>query len=194
MGKINFWLLASTVLTQVVVAEPVKQGQWESISQVWIDGKEVLQQLHGAGDEIIKNARAQLPASERAEFDREMAASRKDAARELECVGPTEAAMTPEAIAEQSIRSVHQPPWQCSFSDKKVALDGFSYQYSCRTTAGGAASGRITLSLRPTTYRFEVEGVGHVVNGETGAALGPTQLPVRSLTSGRWVAQTCTAE
>jgi hypothetical protein len=61
MGKLTVLLVAWALFTQAAVAEPVRQGQWESTSQVWIDGKEVLQQLHAAGDEIIKNARAQMP-------------------------------------------------------------------------------------------------------------------------------------
>lgn len=193
MGKLTVLLVALALFTQAAVAEPVRQGQWESTSQVWIGGKEVLQQLHAAGDEIIKNARAQMPPEERAEFDQQMAAARKDAGRDRECVGPKEAAMTPEAIAEQSIKAIHQPPWQCSISEKKITLDGFSYQYSCRTSAGGASDGTISLSLRATSYRFEVVGTGHAVNGETGALLGPNKMPLRSLTQGRWISEKCDA-
>lgn len=191
MVKIKIMLVALGALTQLAIAEPAKHGQWESTSQVWIDGKEVLQQLHAAGDEIIKNARAQLPPEQRAQFDQDMAAARKDAGRDYECVGPAEAAMSPEAIAEQSIQAIHQPPWQCSISEKKITLDGFNYHYSCRTRAGGAADGSISLSLRATAYRFEVVGTGHAVNGETGAPLGPNKMPVRSLTQGRWVSEKC---
>ncbi|HMW49935.1 MAG TPA: DUF3617 family protein [Cellvibrionaceae bacterium] len=193
IGKLKTLLVSLGVLTQVAVAEPVKQGQWESRSQVWIDGKEVLQQLHAAGDEIIKNARARMPADQRAQFDQQMAAARKDAGSELECIGPKEASMTPEAIAEQSIKAVHQPPWQCSISEKKIAADGFSYQYSCRTSAGGASDGTVSLSLHATSYRFEVVGTGHAVNGETGAVLGSTKMPLRSLTQGHWVSDKCDA-
>lgn len=178
------------VLGAPAQADSIKQGQWESQTQLWIDGKELLKQLSAAGDEIVKNARAQMPASERAQFDKEMAAARKDLNKDIECIGPKEAAKTPDEIAQESIGAVHQPPWQCSISDKKFAPDGFSYHYSCRTGGGGAADGTVALTLKATSYKFEIAGIANVVDG-AGVAQGTTKMPVRSLTIGRWVGPVC---
>lgn len=178
----------------------LRPGLWQVTSEVWIDGKAVLAEIDAAGQrasaEVMRRARAQMSAAERAEFDRAMAASNAGDGRaqsETECIPPAEARIDARDALEQAMQALYQPPWTCSFSgaNASAAAQTLSFSYRCQTSAGARAEGQARFEASQTRYRHELAGRSHAMDMETGKPLDARLLPVRSVTTGRWVSAQC---
>lgn len=168
----------------------LRPGLWQFRTQVWINGQEILQPLDRAAAEIIARTRAGMTAAERAEFDRNPPPAGQ-ASTDTECIPESEARMDAREALQQAMRSVHQPPWTCTFRDERAGTDGVSFLYDCQTAAGGKADGRAAFRLpSAATQLTTIEGRAHVVDGR-GAPLGPDLAPVKLRSEGRWIAASC---
>ena len=169
----------------------LRPGHWQVHQQIWLDGKEVLSALDEAARRINDNIRAGLSPAEREAFDRE-AGRRGSLNLEDECVTPADSRMDARAALRQMTRSLHAPPWSCSFRDERASSSGFEYRYSCQTAAGGRAEGQARFTLRGNSeYEGAIEGTSHAIDNATGKPLQPRIMPVRSSTKGRWIAEQC---
>lgn len=193
-------LLAGLLLTSGVPAVDgmgtlqLRPGHWQVHEQIWLDGKEVLSALDEAARKINEGIRADLSPVDREAFDREVS-QRGSLNLQSECVSAAESRMNARAALEQMTRSLHAPPWSCSFRDERASSSGFEYRYSCRTAAGGRAEGQARFTLRgDSEYEGTIEGTSHVIDNATGEPLQPRIIPVRSLTKGRWIEAQCPAE
>lgn len=172
----------------------MRPGHWQVREQIWFDGREVLSALNEAARRINDDVRASLAPADREAFDRE-AARQGSLGVESDCVSEADSRRNARAALEQMMRSLHAPPWSCSFRDDRASSSGFFYRYSCRTGAGGRADGEAQFTLRgDTEYTGTIEGTSHAIDNATGAPLEPRILQVRSLSTGRWVGQQCPAE
>jgi hypothetical protein len=182
--------LTLTGATAAAATLELRPGLWQFRTQVWINGQEILEPLDRAAAEIIARTRAGMTAAERAEFDRS-APPTGQASTDTECIPESESRMDARAALQQAMRSVHQPPWSCTFRDERAGADGVSFLYDCKTAAGGKADGRAAFRLSsPSTQLTTIEGRAHVVNGQ-GVPQGPELLPVKLRSEGRWIAETC---
>jgi hypothetical protein len=142
----------------------LRPGLWQFRTQVWINGQEILEPLG------------------------------RQASTDTECIPESESRMDARAALEQAMRSVHQPPWSCTFRDERSGADGVSFVYDCQTAAGGRAEGRAAFRLpSPSTQLATIEGRAHVVDGQ-GVPQGPDLLPVKLRSEGRWIAESCPPE
>jgi hypothetical protein len=95
----------------------------------------------------------------------------------------------------QALQTLHAAPWSCQLSDERASSSGIAWRYSCRTSAGAKADGSADFKVHNSKwYEATIEGMSHAIDTETGAPLEPRILPVRSLSSGRWIAEQCPAE
>jgi Protein of unknown function (DUF3617) len=171
----------------------LRAGHWQVREQIWLDGKEVLSALDEAARKINEGIRANLSPADREAFDREVS-QRGSLNLQNECISPAESRMNARAALEQMTRSLHAPPWSCSFRDERASSSGFEYRYSCRTGAGGRAEGQARFMLRGNSeYEGTIEGTSHAIDNATGEPLQLRIIPVRSLTKGSWIAAQCPA-
>lgn len=169
---------------------PMEPGQWTVTSQVWIDGQEVLGRLDAASRQIMNDVRARMTPQERAEFDRNVPPP-ESAGTETECITAQEARIDGATWLREGLQSIHQPPWQCTFSRERADRTGFSFEYRCSTAAGARAEGRAQLTAAARQWRSEYTGRGHWVLSESGAPLDPRMVPVRAVSEGRWHSPRC---
>lgn len=176
-----------------VQAQPVqmlKPGLWQTTTQVWIDGKDVMATMRAATDQILNKARAEMTPEQRADLDNNMPADDM----ETECITAEDAAMNPQDSLRQALQSMHQAAsWACSFSNERTSTAGYSFDYRCSTPAHARAEGKARLEIDASkrSYRADINGDSHVVNDDTGAPLHPRMVKARSLTTGQWRAAQC---
>lgn len=193
-------LLAGLILSPGIQAADgvgtlqLRPGHWQVLEQIWLDGKEVLSALDEAARKINEGIRADLSPADREAFDRELG-QRGSLNQQSECISAAESRMNARAALEQMTRSLHAPPWSCSFRDERASSSGFEYRYSCRTAGGGRAEGQARFTLRGNSeYEGTIEGTSHAIDNATGEPLQPRIMPVRSLTKGQWVGAQCPAD
>jgi hypothetical protein len=193
-------LAAFALFTGAIAAAPIelRPGLWQVTTELWIDGNRVLADIDAAGQraavDVLRHAREQIPLAERAEFDRavaEAAANRSGVHTETECIAPQEARVEAQAALEQALQAVYQPPWTCGSSGATAAAQTLSFSYRCQTAAGARAEGQARFEASSTRYRHEITGRSHAVDMQTGKPHDSRLLPVRSITTGRWLAQQC---
>jgi hypothetical protein len=172
----------------------LRPGHWQVHVQIWLDGKVVLSALDEAARKINERLRLELSPADRAEFDRELS-QRRSLNQQSECISEADSRMNARAALEQMTRSLHAPPWACSFRDERASSSGFEYRYSCRTAAGGRAEGQARFVVRGNSaYEGTIEGTSHVIDNATGKPLEPRIIPVRSLSQGSWIGAQCPAD
>lgn len=175
---------------QAQSVQMLKPGLWQTTTQVWIDGKDVMAAMRLATDQILSRARAEMTPEQRADFDNNMPTDNM----ETECITAEDAAMNPQDSLRQALQSMHQAAsWACSFSNELTSATGYSFDYRCRTPANARAGGkaRFEIDASKRSYRADINGDGHVVNDDTGAPLHPRMVKARSLTTGQWHAEQC---
>ncbi len=182
--------MGATTMANAGSTVTIKPGSYRVTSQVWIDGKEILQGLHAARDQILANARARMSAEERAQFDREMAAQND----ELDCVTPEESEVDPHIILQKTIESMRERPWQCAFTNTKADAQQVSLNYDCKTPAGAVTKGHAVFTRSQDSFRSEVVGRGHAIDGRTGVPLSPQQFDAKGITTTTWVSAQCDVE
>ncbi len=196
---VPIWLAGLIFASGVQAADGIgtlqlRPGHWQVEEQIWLDGKEVLSALDEAARKINEGIRADLSPADREAFDREVS-QRGSLDLQSECISATESRMNARAVLEQMTRSLHAPPWSCSFRDERASSSGFEFRYSCRTAAGGRAEGQARFTLRGDSgYEGTIEGPSHAIDNATGKPLQLRLIPVRSLTKGRWISSQCPAE
>lgn len=176
----------------------IRPGQWETSTRIWLDGKPVLQDLESASEratrEVLERARAQMTAEERAEFDRTLP-PRKSIERDTECWTPEEARIDTRTALQESLRSLHSPPWSCRFSGEQANARGYSFEYTCSTSGGGRAEGNARATVNGTAaYTVAIEGRSHAVDNATGRPLEPRMMATRLVSDGVWKSDQCTPE
>lgn len=172
----------------------LRPGHWQVHEQIWLDGKEVLSAMDEAARKINDSIRSGLSPADREAFDREVR-QRGSLNLQSECITDADSRMDARAALQQMTRSLHAPPWSCSFRDERASSSGFAYRYSCRTAAGGRAEGQARFALRGNSeYEGSIEGTSHAIDNATGAPLQPSIIPVRALSRGRWIAGQCPAD
>jgi hypothetical protein len=169
---------------------PLEPGQWTVTNQVWIDGKEVLGQLDAVSRQVMSDVRARMTPQERAELDRNLPPA-QSAGTDTECITAQDAGTDGAELLRGSLQSIHEPPWQCTFSRERADRTGFAFDYRCSTTAGGRAEGRAQLTAAARHWRTEINGRGNWVLSESGAPLDLRVVPVRAVSEGRWQAPRC---
>jgi hypothetical protein len=182
-------VLRSTVLSAALAlsaaaahAGPVLQlnpGLWASDSEIWING----QSMKPALQALRANVRKGLDDAQKAELDRAQAAEKQA------CLTPQQARIDLASYLESALRD--SGPWTCEVNADKLDTSTAAGSYACRTGGGGLSQGKFSASYGPTTYRIELNGRGNAVNGQTGEALGGTEMTQRMLSTGRWIKASC---
>jgi hypothetical protein len=134
--------------------------------------------------------RARMTPQERAELDRNLLPA-QSAGTDTDCITAKDAKADGAELLRDALQSIHEPPWQCTFSRERTDRTGFGFDYRCSTAAGGRAEGRAQLAAAAKHWRTEINGRGNWVLSDSGAPLDPRIVPVRAVSAGRWQAARC---
>lgn len=157
----------------------VNPGLWASDSEIWING----QSLKPALQALRAKARSGLTDAQKADMDREQATENQA------CLTPQQSRIDLASYLEKSLSD--SGPWKCEVNASKLDASAAAGSYVCRTGGGGLSQGKFSASYGPTSYRLELNGRGNAVNGDTGEALGGTEMDQRMLATGRWLKSAC---
>lgn len=158
----------------------VNPGLWATDSEIWINGQSIKPGMQA----LRAKVRSGLTDAQKAELDRRQAAERQS------CLSPEQARVDLAAYLESAL-SNGGGPWQCEVNASKLDSTAAAGSYACRTGGGGHTQGNFTATYGPSSYRFELNGRGNVVDGRTGNALGTTEVDQRMLATGRWLGSGC---
>jgi len=165
----------------------IKPGQYRTQHQIWLDGKEVLSGINAMRQQMLDKMRAGMSAEQRAEFDANMPPDEENS----DCVPADEASISVTQYLQQVVTSMQTPPWQCSFSQQQFAGNSLTFNFSCQTPAHATTAGKAKFEYSAESYRVEINNRGHVINGETGAPLGPQLIDGKNITTGQWISAEC---
>lgn len=193
---------AATVVSVAVAADGdgtvrIRAGQWETISQIWIDGKHVLRGPESDSDRAMREAharaRAQMSAEERATLDRLMPPS-NSVLRATQCVTAAAPTIDTRAALREALRSLHASPWSCTYSGEQTSWRGYMFEYACTTPAGARAQGKAHAMVNgDAQYRLVLEGSAHAVDAASGRPLESRMVDTRVVGEGAWNAAQCKA-
>ncbi len=161
--KLSLALTALALSGTIAHAAPIIEitpGLWAAESESWVNGQSVTA------------AMAKLRP--------------KSAAQQQSCLTPQQARVDVPTYLESSLNS-SGGPWQCEVKPEKADATSLLGTFACRTSGGGKAQGKLSATYGPTQFKLELNGRTNAVNGQTGEALGGTEVDIKHVSTGRRV-------
>jgi hypothetical protein len=172
-GAAVFFSLTSSA-AQTIEVTP---GLWALQSEIWANGKSMTDMAQQIRDKLPPTQRQHVP---------------DPAAVRQECIAPEEAKIDPRSFFDQAMGGEDAPtaPRRCVPSKEKFGAGKYESDFEC-TERGGITRGHITIDFSATTWRVETKARGKANGAQTGMAPG-TEMEMRSLSTGKWIAAECT--